>query len=164
MRGLIENTNFSRPSVRTQGHYIDMLSILSPQFRRDTARRRRAGERVARSRCRLRANEIMAPVVVTHPIIELLISTGSLDVEQSEDRNAVGAERDRHRQIPFGREAFCRFDKRDNAKLFRCATSDATAGHSDQAGSCRRALRFLALYEQLRATAGRYVARQRRQD
>ena len=73
MRGLIENTNFSRPSVRTQGHYIDMLSILSPQFRRDTARRRRASERVARSRCRLRANEIMAPVVVTHPIIELLI-------------------------------------------------------------------------------------------
>ena len=91
MRGLIENTNFSRPSVRTQGHYIDMLAILSPQFRRDTARRRRAGERVARSRCRLRANEIMAPVVVTHPIIELLISTGSRDVEQSEDRNAVGA-------------------------------------------------------------------------
>ena len=57
-----------------------MLSILAPQFRTGTARRRRASERMARYRSRLRANEIVAPVVVTHPIIELLISAGSLDV------------------------------------------------------------------------------------
>jgi hypothetical protein len=46
---------------------------------------------MARYRSRLRANEIVAPVVVTHLTIELLISTGWLDIEQSENRNAVGA-------------------------------------------------------------------------
>lgn len=46
--------------------------------------------RTARYRARLKRGERIAPVPVTDQVVELLIATGWLQVEASEDRRAVG--------------------------------------------------------------------------
>ena len=53
--------------------------------------RKRASSATRRYRARLKAGEIIAPTVVTFAILELLIGTGWLDINDSENRNRIGA-------------------------------------------------------------------------
>jgi hypothetical protein len=46
--------------------------------------------RTARYRARLKAGQRIAPTPVTNEIVELLIVTGCLAIEVSEDRRAIG--------------------------------------------------------------------------
>jgi hypothetical protein len=55
------------------------------------ARRERRRDRQRRYRARLKACEIVLPVVVSHAIIALLLDLGWLPVPLSEDRRAIAA-------------------------------------------------------------------------
>jgi hypothetical protein len=55
------------------------------------ARRKKASAATRRYRARLKAGEVIVPTVVTFDILELLISLGWLDINNSEDRNRMGA-------------------------------------------------------------------------
>jgi hypothetical protein len=55
------------------------------------AARKRASAATRRYRARLKAGEIIAPTVVTFEIVELLIATGWLPINDSENRNRIGA-------------------------------------------------------------------------
>ena len=54
-------------------------------------RRERASERMRRYRARLRAGTVVAQVPVTFSVVDMLIDRGWLAIEQSEDRDNIGA-------------------------------------------------------------------------
>jgi hypothetical protein len=68
-----------------------MMLQAPPYPRRLRDRRQRATAAQSRYRARLKANEVIAPVVVTLEIIELLLTLGWLSMDVSEDHRQIGA-------------------------------------------------------------------------
>ena len=67
-----------------------MTIVPLPPIRRQLARRRRATAAQARYRAHLKANEVIAPTVVTHELLELLLGLGWLGWDLSESRQEIG--------------------------------------------------------------------------